>query len=109
MKVNNITHKRCFFHQEREAVARCPECLRFYCRECITEHDDRVICASCLKNQVKQSLLERYHFGWFYPVIRSASGIALLWIIFYFVGQLLLMLPVSFHDGTIWLKSWWDF
>ena len=40
---------RCLHHPVREAVARCPECGQFFCRECITEHEDRVVCSSCLK------------------------------------------------------------
>jgi hypothetical protein len=43
-----VAHQRCLHHHEREAVARCPECGHYFCRECITEHDERVICASCL-------------------------------------------------------------
>ena len=44
-----LAHQRCFNHATREAVARCPECHHFFCRECITEHDDRVLCTGCLK------------------------------------------------------------
>ena len=49
MNTSALTHQRCFHHSHREAVARCPECRQFYCRECVTEHDYRVICATCLK------------------------------------------------------------
>ena len=30
-------------------VARCPSCGNFFCRECITEHDELILCAACLK------------------------------------------------------------
>ena len=43
-----VALQRCLHHGEREAIARCPECGSFFCRECITEHDERVLCASCL-------------------------------------------------------------
>ena len=44
-----LRHQRCYHHHGREAVVRCPECGRFYCRECVTEHDDRMLCSRCLE------------------------------------------------------------
>ena len=32
--MNDLLYQRCFNHVLREAVARCPECLRYFCREC---------------------------------------------------------------------------
>ena len=52
--MQNLAHQRCFNHAVREAVARCPECGQCFCRECITEHDDRVVCAACLKKLTRQ-------------------------------------------------------
>ena len=52
----SIAQERCFNHAFREAVARCPECGRTFCRECISEHDDRVICAFCLKRLSKKAV-----------------------------------------------------
>ncbi|MCI0613826.1 rhomboid family protein, partial [bacterium] len=45
MQPELISKQRCFFHSQREAVVRCPECGRYYCRECVTEHLDRLLCA----------------------------------------------------------------
>src|SRR2546429_9979935 len=56
---SNLIHQRCFNHALREAAARCPECGHFYCRECITEHEDRVICANCLAKLAAPRLMER--------------------------------------------------
>ncbi len=47
--------QRCQFHALREAVARCPECQRYFCRECVTEHDERLLCASCLRKLLERS------------------------------------------------------
>lgn len=44
----NLQRQRCFNHAEREATARCPVCKRDFCRECITEHNHRMLCRSCL-------------------------------------------------------------
>jgi len=49
----SLHHQVCLNHHAREAVAKCPDCGHFYCRECIAEHDDRVICAACLRKMLK--------------------------------------------------------
>jgi hypothetical protein len=43
-----IRHQ-CWNHDSREAVCRCPACSRSYCRECVTEHEARLLCAACLR------------------------------------------------------------
>ena len=32
----------------REAVARCPQCHRTFCRECICDHEGKALCSDCL-------------------------------------------------------------
>ena len=106
----DLARQRCFNHARREAVARCPECNRYFCRECITEHDDRVICAHCLGASGGDAaehgwgrLRER---TWF--VARAAIGLLVAWLVFYHVGSYLAGLPDAFHehekDGSIF---WW--
>jgi hypothetical protein len=83
-------------------VARCPICLRFFCRECITEHEDRVICAGCLRKIV---VGEAVRSGAAARVLRSllpVAGLLLAWFTFYILGRTLLLIPVSVHDGTVW-------
>jgi len=97
-----LAHQRCLNHESREAVARCLECGHFFCRECITEHDERVICASCLKKiapAAEQPVRRRVNL---WPVLPSAGGLLLAWFVFYTIGRMLLALPDSFHDGTMW-------
>ncbi len=79
-----LASQRCLNHATREAVARCPECGHFYCRECITEHDDRVICASCLKKLVQQAepVAKRRVNPW--PFLFSVGGFVLAWFVFYY-------------------------
>src|SRR5580700_7462209 len=101
--------QRCLHHPEREAVARCPECERFFCRECIAEHDDRVICASCLQRlaQPKEEPRRRLRlFSGLLPVGNALLGLLVAWICFYMVGRLLLTLPSEFHSD-LW-NSWWS-
>jgi hypothetical protein len=97
MESMNIARERCTNHASREAVARCPECGRFFCRECISEHEGRVICAFCLKRLVTKPVRRRRLTG----AVRAAQvlmGMLLLWSSFYLLGKVLLTIPSSFHD-----------
>lgn len=97
-----LSHQRCFQHSYREAVARCPECRRFYCRECVTEHDDRLLCAACLKKLAHVPITQR---SGFVRVVRAGQvmcGLVLTVVFFYVLGRQLLSIPTSFHDGTVW-------
>jgi len=100
--MTSLAHQRCFNHAVREAVARCPECGRFFCRECITEHEDRVICAVCLRRQAPPPLTRR---GWFVGVVcggQMVVAVFVAWLFFRLAGEALLLLPSSFHEGTLW-------
>jgi hypothetical protein len=103
--VPSLLHQRCFHHSQREAAARCPECGRYYCRECVTEHDDRLICAACLKKLGKTPLTQR---GAFVAVVRMFQwcvGVSTAWLVFYLIGRLLVSIPDSFHEGTLWKSA----
>ena len=104
--MRNLTHQRCFNHAGREAAARCPECRQFFCRECITEHDDRVICAACLKRLASVPLTRRSGFIGVVRALQFLVGVAAIGCFFYWFGQSLLRLPSSFHDGTVWRGRW---
>ena len=94
--------QRCLNHAAREAVARCPECGRFYCRECITEHDERVICAACLQKVVQAAAPVTRRRVTLWPVFQLTGGVLVACSVFYLIGRLLLALPDSFHDGSLW-------
>src|SRR5262245_29592616 len=106
--MENLSQQRCFNHFTREAVARCPECARFFCRECITEHDDRVMCASCLKRIARPPLTRRKGFVGAVRFVQLLLGVMTLWFFLYLVGDGLLRLPTSFHEGTLWQVHWLD-
>lgn len=99
--MTSLSEERCLNHGHREAVARCPECRSFFCRECITEHEGRIICASCLRKQAgKEDRPERRSI-----VARALLllvSIAIIWASFFVLGRTLLTLPDSFHAGTVW-------
>ncbi len=97
-----LAAQRCLHHATREAIARCPECGHFFCRECITEHDERVICASCLQKVAHAAAQPKQRRVSLWPVLQGAGGFALACFVFYTLGRMLLALPDSFHDGSMW-------
>jgi hypothetical protein len=100
--MNNLAHKRCFNHAAREAAARCPECGQFFCRECVTDHADKVLCAACLKKSVKLPLRKRRYLASARLSVLCALGLFTAWFFFFLVAETLARLPESFHEGTIW-------
>src|SRR5437588_2091772 len=106
--MQNLVDQRCFNHHLREAVARCPECTHFFCRECITEHDDRIICAACLRKLARKPSSDRRGFAGLLRFTQFVLGLAAAWFFFYLIGEALLALPDSFHEGEFWQKSWLD-
>ncbi|MDB5050790.1 MAG: rhomboid family protein [Fibrobacteres bacterium] len=95
----SLAYQKCLNHGEREAVARCPQCRSHFCRECVSEHRGRILCAQCL---AKAALAEERNPGWrlaWIPV-GAAAGIAMAWLFFLTLGKLLVLIPASYHDGA---------
>lgn len=103
--MRNLSQQRCFNHSVREAVARCAECTQFYCRECITEHEDRVVCAACLRKVARLPFTQQSGFRAVVRTAQLAAGVFLVWLFFFYLGQTLLSVPSAFHDGTVWKPS----
>ncbi len=104
----SLTLQRCLNHAEREAVARCPECTQFFCRECVTEHDDRVLCAACLKKLARTPLTRRPVFANVVRLVQCALGVFVVWFFFFVIGEKLSKEPNSFHEDTLWQAPWID-
>ena len=84
-------------------MSLCVECRRAFCRECVVDHDGRLICAACLarlrapaargSRALQQTL--------------SSAGLAvtllLCWIVFYMAGRLLMTAEPAHHsfDQTV--------
>jgi hypothetical protein len=94
--------QRCANHPVREAVARCPECHGFFCRECIIEHDDRVICSACLKRITVKVRAKKRRVGFLLRPAQLAFGLLLAWLFFYCVGRVLISIPPAYHEGAVW-------
>lgn len=105
--MTDISLQRCRRHAFREAVARCPICRGYFCRECVTEHDDKVICSDCLRQLSGKTLSKPKRLQWIGRGISAAAGFFVLWLSFYYLGQLLLSIPSDFHEGTLWAQKEW--
>ena len=103
-----LAQQRCANHLQREAVARCPDCKCCFCRECVTEHQERVICAACLRKLETPKPEQRKEFSVCIHGLQGLAGLLILWLSFYFLGRVLLSIPASFHNGTLWQKHGWD-
>lgn len=106
--MSHLLHQRCFNHATREAVARCPECGRFFCRECVTEHEDRVVCSACLKKLARLPFVKRPAFKNTLRLAQCAVAVVAAWFFFFLIGEGLLKIPASFHEGTFWQVDWMD-
>ena len=105
---SRLSLQRCLHHPEREAVARCPECTRFFCRECVVEHEDRVICAGCLARLVAPADEGSRGGGLraVLPLSGALAGLFIAWLSFYFIGRMLLAIPTDFHASKLWKSDW---
>ncbi len=103
-----LTDSRCLNHPRREAVARCPECRQFFCRECVTEHGDRVVCAACLRALVRPEVQRRIRLAGMAKAGMCAAGVFISWLFFYWIAEGLLAIPDSFHEGTVWKTTFWE-
>jgi hypothetical protein len=94
-----LAEERCFNHALRQAGARCPSCRRYFCRECVTEHHDRLLCAECLALAMAPAAApqRRSWAGRVLLPLQCVGSLLLLWSIFFFVGKLLVVLPNEFH------------
>jgi hypothetical protein len=93
----SLLNQRCFNHVNREAAARCPSCQRFYCRECVTEHEGRMMCANCVARlRAPQARRTSSSVVW---SMFSVVGVLMAWLIFYYLGMCLARIPSTFHGG----------
>ncbi|MBN2450148.1 MAG: rhomboid family protein [Lentisphaeria bacterium] len=101
-----LVDARCFHHARREAVACCPRCGRYFCRECITEHEGQVICTPCLRRLSAEGGISPRGSRRLGQPLLAAVAFVFLWLLVYGFGLALLSIPSSFHEGTLWEELW---
>lgn len=83
-------NQRCWNHEAREAACRCPACGRTYCRECVSEHEGRLLCAACLRGLATGREQETGVLRRLAPPGMIAVGILLAWLIYWAAGASLI-------------------
>ena len=89
----------------REAAVRCPSCQRFFCRECATEHEGRLLCAQCLVSAVATAAAPergrrvRAFLETAGLIAAALAGLLLAWLVFFYLGAALARAPFDFHTG----------
>ena len=84
------THQSCWNHESREAVCKCLNCGRSYCRECVTEHQGRLLCASCLNLSLAKHSAGVGVFRKMAPAILIAAGLLIAWLAFWGFGEVVI-------------------
>jgi hypothetical protein len=101
MAAASTLQQRCWNHEEREAACRCPGCLRSFCRECVTEHESRLLCAACLNAAARVARTRHGRIRRVVPLGMAGAGLILAWLVFYGAGEILL--ESSTHmERTAW-------
>ncbi len=100
MAAAQLALTRCRNHPDREAAARCPDCRLHFCRECVVEHQGRLLCAACLAaGSAPQQQSRRGRLRGMLQVLGTFLGFLLVWLLMFAAGDLLTRIPESFH-GT---------
>lgn len=92
-----LADRKCLNHGVREAVARCPRCRSHFCRECVSEHGGRILCAPCLAAETAMAAPAGASLAW--APFAAALGLGFAWLFFLGLGKALLAVPASVHDG----------
>jgi hypothetical protein len=79
--------QRCWNHEAREAACRCPACGRNYCRECVSEHEGRLLCAACLSGVTARRQPGAGHGSRLAPAAMIAAAILLAWLTYWAAGE----------------------
>jgi len=93
-----FAQQRCFVHPGREAASLCLECRRSYCRECVVDHDGRLICAACLARMRAPVIRGGRLLHQTFSAVGLAFTLLLCWIIFYMAGRLLMNAEPARHS-----------
>ncbi len=83
----SIKQIRCSNHISREAVARCPKCEKDYCRECVTEYKEQMLCINCLSVASEEIALKPSYMGLIILTIIFIISFIIMWLIFYWLGE----------------------
>lgn len=88
--MNGLAAARCLNHEAREAVSRCPSCGNYFCRECVTIFEDRMMCAACVKSISGRPREALKHGVGVSGVTLAVAGLLSAWFVFYAAAWIIL-------------------
>ena len=94
----DLVLQKCTIHRDREAVVRCPGCSGYFCRECVTEHEGKFLCSSCLQRRRPTRRLTGGIGVRVIGAIAIMAGVSFAWFLFYLLGRILILIPPNLHD-----------
>jgi hypothetical protein len=100
--MSDLARQQCFNHPGREAIVRCPSCLRDYCRECVTEHDDRYLCSACLRLEAAKAARPARRFRLPVGAFLGLIGLLTAWTMFYAAAQYLVLRSGADRSSRVW-------
>jgi hypothetical protein len=100
--MTDLARQQCFNHPGREAIVRCPSCRRDYCRECVTEHDDRYLCSNCLRLQAEKDARPQSRRRLPIGPILGLAGLLTAWTVYYAATQYLVLRHANDHAYQVW-------
>jgi hypothetical protein len=90
--------QRCWNHEAREAACRCPGCGRSYCRECVSEHEGRLLCAACLSAVTAGHEPIGARGRNLAPAAMIAAAILLAWLTYWAAGESVMSVIRRMHQ-----------
>ena len=100
--MNDLARQQCFNHPGREAIVRCPSCHRDYCRECVTEHDDRYLCSACLRLRAAQDHRPPRRIRLPIGAFMAVAGLLTAWVVYYASAQYLTLRSGADQSYRVW-------
>jgi hypothetical protein len=92
-----LSRQRCFHHPAREAVCRCMQCSRSFCRECVVDHDGRLVCSTCLAGAPVSGATSNRGRRW-RAIVAGAAGFVAAWACFYLATQFVVAVVLRWND-----------
>jgi hypothetical protein len=65
------------------------------------EHDGRILCAACLKKLAMSRQPASVRWSWLAFSASPVIGFLIAWLFFFYLGQWLLSIPTSLHEGKL--------
>jgi hypothetical protein len=100
--MSDLARQQCFRHPGREAVVRCPSCHRDFCRECVTEHEDRYLCSECLARQAVEVARPKRRVGVSVGALLALAGLLTAWSVYYGVAWYLVTRGTADYSHRVW-------